>query len=292
MREDGLIYADNGKPFSIVHQYDRYQPWKEHILGKEKEATLVTALYDIGRDSWEGFQRSHDYYKNLMRGVLSLDNPIVIYVDEKDVEFVNDHRKGKENKTKVIPTKFEDFYVNKTWGNRIKEVMSSEQFLKDQTVPSHPQIKYPEYNILMHEKIQFVKRAIEENHFNTDHYMWIDAGIFHMNNRVDLLGKKFPTPKHFDDKIHFIAIEDAEDEILNNVEKFYKGHNVKIIGTSWMGNKNAILSFASEYENLIKESLEKNMFDQDQSFLTITYLRNKSICKLHKGSWQDSLNLW
>lgn len=30
--KDGLIYADNGKPFAIVHQYDRFQPWKEIIL--------------------------------------------------------------------------------------------------------------------------------------------------------------------------------------------------------------------------------------------------------------------
>jgi hypothetical protein len=31
MKDDGLIYADNGKPFSIVHQYDRYQPWSIKI---------------------------------------------------------------------------------------------------------------------------------------------------------------------------------------------------------------------------------------------------------------------
>jgi hypothetical protein len=34
MKEDGLIYADNGKPFAIVHQYDRYQPWKDSITKK------------------------------------------------------------------------------------------------------------------------------------------------------------------------------------------------------------------------------------------------------------------
>jgi hypothetical protein len=34
MKEDGLIYAENGKPYAIVHQYDRFQPWKEALLEK------------------------------------------------------------------------------------------------------------------------------------------------------------------------------------------------------------------------------------------------------------------
>ncbi len=33
LKED-LIYAENGKPYSIVHQYNRYEPWNELILKK------------------------------------------------------------------------------------------------------------------------------------------------------------------------------------------------------------------------------------------------------------------
>ena len=36
MKDDGLIYADNGLPFAIVHQYDRYQPWNTKILSRLK----------------------------------------------------------------------------------------------------------------------------------------------------------------------------------------------------------------------------------------------------------------
>ena len=32
--KDTIVYAENGKPYSIVHQYDRYQPWKEILLEK------------------------------------------------------------------------------------------------------------------------------------------------------------------------------------------------------------------------------------------------------------------
>lgn len=276
----------------VIHTINDVWYWKkDNIANEKKDVTLVTALYDIGRSNWAGFQRSHDYYKSLMISVLSLDSPMVVFVDEKDQEFVKEFR--GEKKTQIITLAFEELETNRIWGDRIREVMKSERFLQNQKVPSHPQIKYPEYNILMHEKVQFVKKAIAENYFGTDHYMWIDAGVFHMNNRVDLIGRKFPRHQKFlDDKMHFIFIEDFSDEIVNDLEKFYKGHNVKIIGTTWMGHKDSILKFADSYENLLEESLNSSMMDQDQSFLTVTYLKNKEICNLHKGSWQDALNLW
>lgn len=42
LREDGLIYAENGKPYSIVHQYDRYQPWKDVILDKFSDTVYAS----------------------------------------------------------------------------------------------------------------------------------------------------------------------------------------------------------------------------------------------------------
>ncbi len=42
LREDGLIYAENGKPYSVVHQYDRYQPWKDAILDKFSDTVYAS----------------------------------------------------------------------------------------------------------------------------------------------------------------------------------------------------------------------------------------------------------
>ena len=40
--KDDIVYADNGKPFAIVHQYDRFQPWKEILLEKYGETKYVS----------------------------------------------------------------------------------------------------------------------------------------------------------------------------------------------------------------------------------------------------------
>ena len=40
--KDDIVYADNGKPFAIVHQYDRFQPWKEILLEKYGETKYAS----------------------------------------------------------------------------------------------------------------------------------------------------------------------------------------------------------------------------------------------------------
>ena len=243
-------------------------PWKEDLIGKGSDVTVVTALYDLGRQGWKGFERPFDNYKEWMRSMLSFDTPMVVFVDPADVKFVEDARINKESKTSIIPMKFSEFVTEVNHGEKIRQVMQTKEFLAGQAAPNHPQISFPDYNILMHEKIQFVKRAIEDNPL-------------------------FPTKKgnFLDSKMHFICIEEPTESDLQ-LESFYKGHNVKIIGTSWLGHKAAILDFEKSYTALIAESLDRNLMDQDQSFLTVTALRNPDICTVHAGSWKDALNLW
>ena len=293
--ENGRVVNEKNQPYVIVHQYDRYQPWKEELIGKDLEVfdtTIVTALYDIKRDSCAGFNRNLQQYKEWMKSMLSFNSPMVVYVDEADKPFVEEYRRTKMNITKIITSKFEDLYTNVKLGEKIRQVMLSKEFLIDQTVPTHPQISQPDYNILMHEKIQFVKRSIELNPFATDYFMWLDAGVFHMANRQDLIGQTFPTSKKYlNDKIHFIAVEPPTESDLN-LEKFFKGHNVRIIGTSWLGHKDAILKFEERYSDLLSETLENNLIDQDQSYLTVTALRNPNLCSIHQGNWPDAINMW
>ena len=290
--ENGKVVNEKGHPYAIVHQYDRYQPWKEHFVGVEKNVTIVTALYDLNRNEWDGFKRDFNQYKEWMKPLLTVNQPMVIYVDPADVEFIQSCRIDKANKTKIIALPFSEFKINQKYGDRIKEVMKSPEFLADQTVPTHPQISHPEYNILMHEKMQFVKSASESNHFNTSHFMWLDAGIFRLTDRQNLLGNGFKVNQKFlDDKMHLICLEEPTEDDLN-IEKFFKGHNVRVIGGGWLGDKNAISTFEGEYTNLLDETLNNNLMDQDQSYLSVLAYKHPDLCTLHHGVWSDSINLW
>jgi hypothetical protein len=81
-------------------------------------------------------------------------------------------------------------------------------------------------------------------------------------------------------------------ETQTTLENSNKGHNVRVIGTSWGGHQNAIFEFEKVYTELLQESIDAGLMDQDQSFLTVSYLRNREICQLYAGPWQSALNNW
>jgi len=58
-----------------------------------KNTSLVTAIFDIGRDKWDSFGMSYHTYLWWMRNILYLDTNIVIYTEEKFVEDITNYRK-------------------------------------------------------------------------------------------------------------------------------------------------------------------------------------------------------
>ena len=48
-----------------------------------KNVTLVTAIYDIGRDKWPNYTMSYNTYLWWMRNLLFLDTNLVIYTEKK-----------------------------------------------------------------------------------------------------------------------------------------------------------------------------------------------------------------
>ena len=58
-----------------------------------KNTTIVTAIFDIGRDEWDNFTMSYHTYLMWMRNILFLDTNMVIYTEEKFKKQIIDFRK-------------------------------------------------------------------------------------------------------------------------------------------------------------------------------------------------------
>ena len=72
-----------------------------------KNLTLVTSLFDIGRDAIDaGFSRSFDHYLECFAKLLKVDYPMVVFCDEKVEEFVWKHR-SREN-TRIVRKTIDD----------------------------------------------------------------------------------------------------------------------------------------------------------------------------------------
>ena len=97
--------------------------------------TIVTAFFDIGRGDWSSdkglpgyLQRTTDTYMERFGYLAELDNQMIIYTSEDQVERVSNLRKGKEDKTKIIIQHFPDMFP--VFREKIDRIQKDENYLK------------------------------------------------------------------------------------------------------------------------------------------------------------------
>ena len=135
--------------------------------------TLVTALYDINR-SKEGDGRTFDEYLSWFKETLKVKTPMVIFVDESLEDFVLDCRKGLP--TKLISQSIEEvpYYP---LNDKIQSVLDMDSYKQKMGCPDRVECKMSLYNVIIYSKFPWVKRVVEENPFDTEYFMWMDAGL-------------------------------------------------------------------------------------------------------------------
>ena len=171
--------------------------------------TVVTGLFNINRDGWSHYNRVWEQYLEFFSNTLSLRSKFVIYVEESTVDFVKEERlKVDPNMefTNIIEMKFEDlpkYHLR----DRIERVMNSNGYKQGLVEPNAPEYNNPDYSVLILSKMFLVEDAIKKNYYNTDKYMWLDAGIRHQHFIESDRGMIYPSPTEIDkvDKIRILC---------------------------------------------------------------------------------------
>ncbi len=135
-------------------------------------ATLVTSLYDINRSTLDG--RTWDEYLEWFAKTLQLKSPMVVFVDRNLVDFVKDNR--KDLPTKIIEQKLEEipYYHLK---DKMDSIIESKEYKSKITDPNRIECKSSLYNIIQYSKFKWMETAIDENYFDTEYFIWVDAGL-------------------------------------------------------------------------------------------------------------------
>jgi protein YibB len=256
--------------------------------------TLVTGLYDIGRENWNSpFNRSYSNYFKYFENVLSLNSNIVIYIDEKDLEKVIILRSKIDpdlKKTKIILNKFTNLETYKLFYSKTKSVMKSDFFIKNRWDSHTPEMLYPEYNIINFNKLSFLEESIKNNWFHTEYYMWIDAGFQHHNFPEKNRFISYPNSEKIkileDNKIHFLLLNDYIP-----LKSYFDPH-VNLAGSLFAGKKEPILKFKSICFDIIEEFLNNNSINDDQTIYSYAYERNKDMFNLKKGNWFENFSFF
>lgn len=252
------------------------------------KTTIVTCLFDIGRDKWDNFTMSYDAYLSYMKNMLSIDQYMNIYTEEKFFKPIFEMRSEvdpKMKKTKIRIVTLENSHCDKLWGTRIRRVMASEEFKQGIAFPDVPEMCKPWYNILMYSKIYWMNLAINSDYFQTDNFMWLDSGIFrelgnntHKQYNIQWPVKQLQKPTFF---CH-------HDTVRITNEKQHSLSQMRFIhGGCFVIPKKYFQDFKDDFEDTLDNMLKNNYVGSDEKLLDLVFLKNTDKFDLIVSDWRE-----
>ena len=260
----------------------------------KRKPVIVMALYDIGRDNWDNFNLSYNTYLWWMKNTLSLDSNFVIYTEEKFKDEIEKNRREFDPdfiKTKLIVKPLEELEYYTEYHDKLDLLMSSGEF-KDKCHHNVPEVTQPLYNVIMFNKLSFLKDTKDNNYFDSDYFIWADAGGLR-ENISDYVGQVWPNENKLteqDDKIVFFShskdftIEDNEFHSLSQIRH--------IQGTCFFVPKERLDKFVTTFKETVEECIKNGFIGSDEKVLDITYLKDKEDFKLIHCTWREYFNIF
>ncbi len=262
----------------------------------EKSVTIVSALYYIGRDRWKhsAFPPGVDRYKSWVVNLLSLDAKIYFFVDDYYHDYIVETRKQydpefKNTIIKKIP--LTDLYFYKKYYVPEACLMFSPEFRDRVFFHDSADMNYPLYHIINFSKIEFVKKAAEENPYNSTHFFWSDAGGMR-DSREKYAGVKRPavTDNIFNDKvIHFS--HKAEYNIYPTKDEYFRSQDRNIQGTAWIVPKEKVDTFFNMIDDQVDTIIKEGTVGSDEKVYDFLHNNNKDFYQLEVCGWFEYFNV-
>jgi hypothetical protein len=239
--------------------------------------TIVTAFFDIGRDK-KGDGRTIDEYLGWIKKTLQLNCNLFIVTEQKFKHFFIDNRPENYRKNTVIKIiDFKDSHYYRYY-DRIKQILESPEYISKIKDPNRVECKLPEYNIIQYSKFHYLQMAINENSFQSEYFLWADAGISRFFLDVDL-SKSYPSSNG-----ERILQENKGKFIIQNRNDIYsyplddsfvwKSDNL-LVGTMFGGSISVVQKMAELIEQVFNEKmLNKNNANNEQLALALVWKDN------------------
>lgn len=169
--------------------------------------------------------------------------------------------------------------------------MNSVDFKKDHEMLLFPEGFSPQYNIVVNSKQQLLDEASDRNVFSTNYFFWLDAGYGHGH---DVFPKSSSwAPRNLmnnaenRDKITLMEVNKAS--YFSSLDQVYKRKVAPVINGGFCGgSRKAVKSFRILHEAVLKQFLDKNMMDDDQTLTLACYLAKPELFNMiHGADWYD-----
>lgn len=143
----------------------------------KNSTTIVTALYDIGREGIDAaFRRSFDSYKECFARLLKVETPMVVFCDKSLEGFVRKERGGLPLRIVIKPK--EEFKTKFPFWDQVQKIRKNKEWKTQASWLEHsPQSSLEYYNPIVMSKQFLLNDSAILNPFNTNYFFWVDAGI-------------------------------------------------------------------------------------------------------------------
>lgn len=245
-------------------------------MAENNKLTFVTGLFDIGRgDLNSGFKRSFDHYIECFKRLLTIDYPMVIYIEPQNEHIVWQTR--ARHNTVVIHKTLADLrafpFYDKVQAIRAKPEWTAQSGW----MPDSTQATLELYNPLVMSKQFLLNDASLFNHFGSKYYMWIDAGISNtIGNPKDHIDDAFQQRiiPHLNKMMYIGFPYDGNVEIhgfeKNAIDRF-AGADVNFVcrGGMFGGEASALHEINDIYYHLLNETLSQGYMGTEESIFSI-----------------------
>lgn len=253
---------------------------------KGDRVTLVSAYYKVPS------KHSHTEFLGWMEGLLQTTDNLVIFTEEWLIPVMEQAANGSRHhgNTKYVISNISDSMV----GKRYRQSAWAAQLSVDLEAELH---KTVETYWIWNEKVEMVRRVVEENPFNSDLFFWVDIGYLRTSggrykNKKWVRKEVFPS-----DCITVLVVEEftGDDLKLNDESRSeiqFNNPKWRLAGGIWGGTAGAVLAWHKEYYSTLDRYMEQERFaGNDQAIMATTCMENPSLCCM-VSSPKDYWNSW
>jgi hypothetical protein len=244
----------------------------------ENSNLFVTAFKDIGRNNWNAYYRRNidEYFNNFGR-LLKCGFKLICFCDYEIGEIL----KNKYNFNSIYSYDSDNTFFK--YLNKQREIINSDYFnnlIKHRKL--YPECSIPEYNIVNHNKVIFLKRA-KQLFPNYTHYTWIDFGFMSEDQYII---SNFNWNLLNNNKIQYSKLCNKNIKYIDPITNCKEASEL-ISGGSFIVPNQLIEWYCDEYEKMILYFQELNIVDDDQAICLQIYFKNIHLFFLSDTGWFD-----
>lgn len=243
--------------------------------------TYVSGFFDIKRRTEEPMQKFENYFQWIEQ---LLEKNIFLYFFTSQDLYEKLHFKPRPNLVfKILDSSLPDPLQGSEGFPFSEHICDIQKFWGEMYSTNNPSKDTAEFAALCMSKFSMILMAMEANPFDTEHYGWIDAGLFKIAEQLDLLD----TVKGYL-KIRLMLINYISQNEVQEMD-FVKSCKYKIAGGFFTGPKALLGDFARKILKRAIEDLDDKKFGLEQEYMAIIYRENIEIFDPYYGDFKDLL---